>query len=495
MDEKSRKIVVVGGGVGGLSTGILLASHGAKVVLVEQHSVLGGYLQGFSRGGVRFETGLHYVGACLPGQAFARYLSLLGVYNDLTFLPSPDGVAGNVILPGGRRIATPLGLDAYAAAAKAQFPGEEAGIEAILGEIRHCLHVMPWLNLRQKISDLAAYHAYTTTSADAMIRARVNRPELIAFLSAPCFSTAMLPTECPFALYAITTCTMLAGGCAIRGGGREFIRVLRDRFESLGGQILLGNGARSVTASGNDIKALVLEDGTALDLDVLVSTCHPCETMRFVGREKFSRSFVENLDTLEMSNGSFKLYVELSRPVPALGADRWILCDSEWPGGIYLAAPSALDPSYGDRHCLDILVWQSFAQVEQWQNSRRGERPAEYEAFKRSTADRLLQRVAREFPEIPGAIKHCHVSTPLTNLDYVRSARGSAMGVRQDIRQQGKRRIRPHNRLHNLFLAGQSVGFPGILGTVAGATEVCSAILEKSVDLFSELQEHSGLAD
>ena len=222
---------------------------------------------------------------------------------------------------------------------------------------------------------------------------------------------------------------------------------------------------------------------------MLISTCHPSETVRFVGREKFSSSFLENLDSLEMSNGSFKLYLELNAPVAALGSDRWILCDSVWPGGIYLASPSAIDTSYGDKHCLDILAWQNFSEVQRWEASRRGCRPEDYEAFKRETANRLLDRVAQDFPEIPSAIKYCYTSSPLTNLDYIRSARGAAMGIRQDIGQQGKRHIRPRNKTRNLFLAGQSVSFPGILGAVVGATELCDGLLGEDADLFRELQE------
>jgi all-trans-retinol 13,14-reductase len=491
MEERPDRAVIVGGGIAGLTAGILLAGRGVDVVLVEQHTAIGGYLQGFTRRSVRFETGLHYVGACLPGQAFARYLTLLGVYDDLTFLPAPEGVVGRVILPDRHRVSAPQGMDEFAALAKSEFPHESKGIDAILSEVRRCLNVTPWLDLREKVADLGIHQAYSTLSADAVIRSHVSDPELIAFFSALCFSTAMLPTECPFTLYTVVLCTLLSSCSAIQGGGRQFLSVMRKRFEALGGKLVLGNGASGVVVTEKRLSALVLDDGTQLALDVLISTCHPCETVRFVGRDRFSPSFLENLDSLEMSNGSFKLYVELHKPIAALGKDRWILCDSEWPGGIYMASPSAIDASHGDKHCLDILVWQNFAAVERWSESRRGRRPAEYEAFKKETAQRLLDRVTRDFPEIPSAVKHVYTSTPLTNLDYIRSARGAAMGVRQDIGQQGKRHIRPRGKLRNLFLAGQSVSYPGILGTVVGATELCDGLLGEDVDLFCELQQCS----
>ena len=147
MEDKPDRVVIVGGGIAGLTAGILLAGHGVDAVLVEQHFALGGYLQGFSRKGVRFETGLHYVGACMPGQAFARYLTLLGIYDDLTFLPSPRNIIGHVILPSRRRVTVPQGLDEFANLAKSEFPDEIEGINAILREMLICLKVVPWLDL------------------------------------------------------------------------------------------------------------------------------------------------------------------------------------------------------------------------------------------------------------------------------------------------------------------------------------------------------------
>lgn len=489
MDERFENVVIVGGGPAGLTAGILLANHGIKVTLVEQHFTLGGYLQGFSRRGLHFETGLHYVGACLPGQASARYLKLLGIYDDLTILTSPDRIAGRVILPDGRRLAVPQGMQAFAEWAKSVFPAEAQGIDAVLQAVRHCLRLLPWLDLHDQEVDLDAYLAYATTSADTLIRSHVSDPQLVALLGSFCFSTAMLPTECPFTLYTVMTHTMLSSCCGIRGGGRELVARLRKRFESLGGKVVAGNGASRVAMDGKRLAALVLEDGTTVEFDALIATCHPVETVRFAGRERFSSSFLENLDTLAMSNGSFKLYLELDAPASAIGADRWLLCDTAWPSGLYVASPSAIDPSYAGRHCLDILVWQDFAAVEGWQHTRRGFRPAEYDAFKRETSGRLLDRVGREFPEIRATIKQSYTSTPLTNLDYIRSARGAAMGIRQDITQQGRRHIRPRNKTRNLFLAGQSVSFPGILGAIVGATELCDGLLGEEVDLFHALQE------
>lgn len=55
--------IVIGSGIGGLTTAALLAIHGGKRVLVlERHYVAGGFSHSFHRPGYEWDVGLHYIG-------------------------------------------------------------------------------------------------------------------------------------------------------------------------------------------------------------------------------------------------------------------------------------------------------------------------------------------------------------------------------------------------------------------------------------------------
>ena len=63
MVEANRKtVVVIGGGLGGLVSGALLAKEGYKVTVLEKNAIIGGGLQNFKRRGVSFPTGMHVFG-------------------------------------------------------------------------------------------------------------------------------------------------------------------------------------------------------------------------------------------------------------------------------------------------------------------------------------------------------------------------------------------------------------------------------------------------
>ena len=64
---QSPKVVVVGGGIGGLTAGALLARRGYSVVIFDQALVPGGCASTFQRRGFTFDVGATQVAGLEPG--------------------------------------------------------------------------------------------------------------------------------------------------------------------------------------------------------------------------------------------------------------------------------------------------------------------------------------------------------------------------------------------------------------------------------------------
>jgi hypothetical protein len=62
VDGEEYDAIVIGSGVGGLTTASLMAQAGKKVLVLEQHYVAGGACHTFKSKGYEFATGIHYVG-------------------------------------------------------------------------------------------------------------------------------------------------------------------------------------------------------------------------------------------------------------------------------------------------------------------------------------------------------------------------------------------------------------------------------------------------
>ena len=65
-------VVVVGSGLGGLTTAALLSMAGRKVLVLERHYTAGGFTHSYRRRGFEWDVGVHYVGEMHKPQSRMR---------------------------------------------------------------------------------------------------------------------------------------------------------------------------------------------------------------------------------------------------------------------------------------------------------------------------------------------------------------------------------------------------------------------------------------
>ena len=75
----SYDVIVIGSGIGGLTTaGLLARAAGKRVLVLERHTEPGGLTHTFRRDGASWDVGVHYIGQLGPGsqgRAYFDYLS------------------------------------------------------------------------------------------------------------------------------------------------------------------------------------------------------------------------------------------------------------------------------------------------------------------------------------------------------------------------------------------------------------------------------------
>ena len=125
-------VIVIGGGLGGLTAAAKLAKEGKSVMLIEQHSVPGGCATTFKRKGFLVEAGLHEMDGLDEGDLKRVIFSELGVFDRVEFIRIPEFYRivtsrTDLVVPDN----TEKAIDLFVKA----FPEEEKGIRTFFRTI------------------------------------------------------------------------------------------------------------------------------------------------------------------------------------------------------------------------------------------------------------------------------------------------------------------------------------------------------------------------
>ncbi|MCV6637719.1 FAD-dependent oxidoreductase, partial [Candidatus Albibeggiatoa sp. nov. NOAA] len=75
--DEHYDVIVVGSGMGGLTTAALLSLLGKKVCVLEQHYTAGGYTHAYEREGYEWDVGVHYIGEVHKPSTMKRMFDVL----------------------------------------------------------------------------------------------------------------------------------------------------------------------------------------------------------------------------------------------------------------------------------------------------------------------------------------------------------------------------------------------------------------------------------
>src|ERR1044072_3448788 len=131
--EASYDAVIIGAGIGGLICANLLAREGLRVLLVEQHYMVGGYCSTFRRKGFTFDAATHFYPLLgNPATITGKLLRDLGVTNGWVKMDPVD----HFHFPDGSTFAVPADFEAYLSKLKQEFPHEAASLDLFFAVVR-----------------------------------------------------------------------------------------------------------------------------------------------------------------------------------------------------------------------------------------------------------------------------------------------------------------------------------------------------------------------
>ena len=497
-------VIVIGSGMGGMTTATALSRLNHKVLLLEQAQKIGGLTHTFSREGFTWDVGLHYCGTFGHDQFGGRILDWLS--GGTIDFQSVGTIYDTLHFPDDFEISVGRPAEAYKMELKDHFPDNaseiDAYFEALLSaeEAGHMIgahRAMPepfrsahqWWNKRK-------IQRWCGRTTGEVIEELISDPKLAAVLSAQWGTYGGNPKEASFAVHGTIMGHYLEGAAYPVGGASAIAKGLVPVIEAAGGS----------AQAGTPVSEILLEDGTAVGVRTksgeefyapsIVSAIGARETVkRLLPEEVSQQDWAREITTFKPSICHYDLFLGFEGDITKHGASRsnhwfyesWDTGDAIWTGAgedpiqmMFVSFGSlknpAHDPGPTNRHSGDLLVWADWSSVAEFANGGADERPAEWKAFKQTVESRMMDFFKEKFPNLAPLITYHELGTPLATAEFTGHEKGGFYGVETSPRRMLSEALNARTPVPGLYLSGQDVMSPGIAGALSGGIFGAAAI-------------------
>jgi phytoene dehydrogenase-like protein len=507
MNQDEYDVIVIGSGMGGLVSAVLMSKAGLRTLVLEHHFNPGGNAQVFRRKKMfDFDVGLHYIGDCGPGGLYQTVAGQLGIAEKLEFLPMDRDGFDTLIYPD-LEFRVPAGWESYESRLKETFPDESRAIERYIGYMRALTSGMPdgpapeveamERRLGKKWDECTLGEVFDGLECSLRLR---------SVLSAESGTYAAPPSRASAALHAGILSHYMRGAYYLRGGGRALIDALVSALEENGGTIRLRSRVRRILLENGQAVGVELAKGEVFRARYVVSNADAKRTLlEMVGEEHLSAGLAERLREYRMALPMFIIYLALQVDPRELGLrnsnyflnlkydpeEQFLTCYAgeipEKPAA-FVTLASIKDPNsrniapegYTNLQIMTVAP----ASLTSWGTEKgpasggRYRHTAPYTVAKRMLEERVLQTTEEMMPGLLKNVYWCESATPLTQERFTLSTGGTSYGFEHTPDQYAGRRLAVQTEIPALYLAGaNTVIGHGIAGAMMSGLMVGNAVI------------------
>jgi len=487
-------VVIIGSGLGGLVSAIILAKEGYSVCVLEKNNQYGGNLQTFVRDKTIFDTGIHYIGGLAEGQNLYRYFKYLGIMDDLK-LKQLDENGFDIISFEDEKKEYPhaQGYENFVDQLAKHFPEEREAIQNYCEKVKATCNSFPLYNLNWE----GKYDTeILAVNAKQCIDELTDNKKLRAVLAGTNFLYAGTAEKSPFYVHALSVNSYMQSSWRCVNGGSQITKQLIKQLKKYGGEVYKYKEVVQFDVAENTVSSVRMNDGSVVSGTTFISNIDPKVTLKMAGEDKFRKSYLNRIKSLEGVISAFSLYI-VFKPETfkyrnhnyyhfASSDNVWTsheYDEASWPKA-FMASMSSTKKSDVWADGMTFITYMKFDDLKPWEQtfnttSEKEDRGESYEAFKARKTEKFLQMIELKFPGFRDCIKSVHTSTPLSYRDYIGGHKGNMYGYEKDSNNPMKSFIASKTKLNNLYLTGQSINMHGVLGVTIGAVVTCSEILGK----------------
>ena len=500
-DPKDYPVVVIGSGIGGLSSAVYLSKVGFPVTVIEQNNVPGGYATAFKRGDFNFEVSLHFFS--LPEDIYQE----LGLEGKVKRIPLDlkrriIGKDYDVVIPQ-------LNPEQIIAALSELYPNERDGIIsyfnlcfAVVDEFKHFSEKMDdgSLYLPSMPEQYPKMWSLRFISLSDLLKKYIKDPMLIKNLNAGiCSVLGLPPSQLSGFMGVIYTGSANKNQLYyFKSRSQDLSNGLASIIKKNKGTLIYGKTVNKIITDDNRVTGVQTDDGKVYPAKIVVSNANAPDTFgKFLSDNKKAQKHMEQLAQYKPSLSSFLIWLGLKGEFHGKGSEQIIYIDSgndlETDFKNYLACNAEDSPisialydnyykGYSKRGTSTLTIFMRSG-YEPWRKFEKDYFTGNKEKYTREKmriAQTLIKRVEEKaIPGLSSMIKVMEAATPLTNITYTKNPDGAIYGYAPTTNNAFTNRAKNSTPIDGLYLSSGWGNFLGsYYGGIMNGRDVCRLVMK-----------------
>ena len=453
--SRAYDAVVIGAGVGGLVCANLLVRAGLRVLLVEQHFMVGGYCSTFRRKGYTFDAATHFYPLLgNPASITGALLAELGVETEWIKMDPVD----HFHFPDGSHFSVPADFQSYLAKLKLEFADEAEAIDEFFALVRktYLLGLVHYF----REAETERITPFRDLTISQVLAQHFRSPKLRLLLTGDIGHWGSPPSRTSFVFDSMLRLAYFLGNYYPRGGSQRFVDELAGRFEDMGGHILMSSLVRRILVNHGRAEGVEIETGPAkqrslirVNTGAVISNADLIRTLEvMIGPELLGPEYLASVRRLRPTHPCFLVHLGLknitAEELRRVEGYYWSCWDAEQVAttAFKIFVPTLFDPAIAPPGG-QIIIVQKLTDVD-YNNI------ADWPSHKAAVDDYIAANLERILPGISANTVVKLSASALTSYRYTLNHHGAMLGWQLSPDQLGEKRPDIRGPIGNLFFVG-----------------------------------------
>lgn len=466
-------IIVIGAGVGGLTTSLMLSQAGKKVGIFEKHYIPGGYATNFIRKGkngqiYKFDASLHALASLGKDGLCNSIFKDLGLLNKVDFLKDTHET---LLTIGDKTYTFKLEFESFKKFLLDNFSQDSSAIKEIFNMIKklfnahHSHEAGRPTDLSDIIKDLQGI------TVEEFLKKYTDNKELIEVFGYLWVYLGLPPSELnAFFYFSAMGSYLLADTHYIKNGSGYMSKIMAEEIEKNGGKIHLISEIVNVQTENKKVVSVTTKNGDTFTANEFVFACDPNHLFTLIdSSDKEVDEYINNIKSFEKSMSITQLYIAIDCSTKEVGIDNSHIFVNKYDSStlfnnikngnfndlsICITSYDKMDPTLNEHGAFLNVATVDFA--SNWPERET----KEYKVKKEEITKLLLNELCNMFPKIKEHIQVIELGTPRTMERYTNNTSGSIYGWAQNTKQGGFNRASFKTPFENAIVVG-AWSFPG----------------------------------